>query len=167
MGLAADVGTLGYLPKITGNQSLARELAYTARTFSSDEAMRLGLVSRVVDGSREAVVGAALRLADDIASKSPIAVSGTKRLLLHARDHRYDFMHGCLSAPFTVSIFVIAWLRIWSILQLGIQLRFKLRLARRFLLFRAAIDDLHYLRTWRRLSKRECLSRRKPQSSCR
>lgn len=104
MGLAADVGTLAHLPNITGNQSLARELAYTARTFSSDEALRLGLVSRVVDGGREAVIGAALRLAEEIASKSPIAVSGTKHLLLHARDHRYD--HACLNfwthSPFSL-----------------------------------------------------------------
>jgi delta(3,5)-delta(2,4)-dienoyl-CoA isomerase len=90
MGLAADVGTLAYLPKITGNQSLARELAYTARTFSSEEAERLGLVSKVVQGGRDAVVGAALELAKDIASKSPVAVTATKRLLLHARDHRYE-----------------------------------------------------------------------------
>lgn len=87
MGLAADVGTLAYLQKTTGNQSLARELAYTARTFSSEEAERLGLVSKVVQGGRDAVVAAALELAKDIASKSPVAVTGTKRLLLHARDH--------------------------------------------------------------------------------
>ncbi|KAG1736642.1 Delta2-dienoyl-CoA-isomerase [Suillus paluster] len=87
MGLAADVGTLAYLPKITGNHSLARELAYTGRTFSSDDAEKLGLVSRVVEGGREAVVAAALQLAKDIASKSPVAVTGTKHLLLHARDH--------------------------------------------------------------------------------
>jgi delta(3,5)-delta(2,4)-dienoyl-CoA isomerase len=87
VGLAADAGTLAYLQKITGNQSLARELAYTARAFSSDEAEKLGLVSRVVEGGRDAVVAAALQLAKDIASKSPVAVTGTKRLLLHARDH--------------------------------------------------------------------------------
>ncbi|KAG1896146.1 ClpP/crotonase-like domain-containing protein [Suillus fuscotomentosus] len=87
MGLAADAGTLAYLQNITGNKSLVHELAYTARMFSSDEAEKLGLVSRVVQGGRDAVVAAALQLARDIASKSPVAVSGTKRLLLHARDH--------------------------------------------------------------------------------
>ncbi|OJA12634.1 hypothetical protein AZE42_04482 [Rhizopogon vesiculosus] len=87
MGLAADGGTLAHLLKITGNHSLARELAYTSRMFSSDDALTLGLVSRVVEGGREAVVGAALQLAREIALKSPIAVSGTKHLLLHARDH--------------------------------------------------------------------------------
>lgn len=87
MGLAADAGTLAYLQKITGNKSLVHELAYTARMFSSDEAEKFGLVSRVVQGGRDAVVAAALQLARDIASKSPVAVSGSKRLLLHARDH--------------------------------------------------------------------------------
>ncbi|CAK5276937.1 unnamed protein product [Mycena citricolor] len=87
IGLAADVGTLSYLPKITANHSLMRELAYSAELFSAADAQRLGLVSRVVPGSRAEVVGAALELAGRIAAKSPIAVSGTKRILIHARDH--------------------------------------------------------------------------------
>ena len=85
VGLAADVGSLAYLPKLTGNQSLLRELAYTARNFSASEAEKLGLVSRVVPGGRYQVVQAALELAKTIAAKSPIVVSGTKRLISHAR----------------------------------------------------------------------------------
>ncbi|XP_006457394.1 hypothetical protein AGABI2DRAFT_79845 [Agaricus bisporus var. bisporus H97] len=87
VGLAADIGSLAYLPKITGNQSLIRELAYTGRAFSAKEAEKLGLVSRIIPGSREEVVKAALELAKTIAGKSPIAVSGSKRLISHARDH--------------------------------------------------------------------------------
>ncbi|KXN88377.1 Delta(3,5)-Delta(2,4)-dienoyl-CoA isomerase, mitochondrial [Leucoagaricus sp. SymC.cos] len=87
IGLAPDIGTLAYLPKITGNQSLMRELAYTGRDFSATEAEKLGLVSRVLPGGRNEVVQAALELAKTIAKKSPIAVSGTKRLISHARDH--------------------------------------------------------------------------------
>jgi len=90
IGLAADVGSLAYLPKLTGNQSLLRELAYTARNFSASEAEKLGLVSRVVPGGRDQVVQAALELAKTIAAKSPIAVSGTKRLVSHARDHSVE-----------------------------------------------------------------------------
>jgi delta(3,5)-delta(2,4)-dienoyl-CoA isomerase len=41
IGLAPDVGTLAYLPKITGNDSLARELTYTGRLFSAAEAEKL------------------------------------------------------------------------------------------------------------------------------
>ncbi|KAJ6523505.1 Delta2-dienoyl-CoA-isomerase [Mycena vulgaris] len=87
VGLAADIGTLAYLPKITANHSLMRELAYTSRLFPAAEAARLGLLSTVVPGGRAEVIAAALTLAALIASKSPIAVSGTKRILTHARDH--------------------------------------------------------------------------------
>ncbi|KAJ7689568.1 Delta2-dienoyl-CoA-isomerase [Mycena rosella] len=87
VGIAADIGTLAHLPKITGNHSLMRELAYTAGMFSAADAGRLGLLSRIVPGGRAEVVDAALALAGVIASKSPVAVSGTKRILLHARDH--------------------------------------------------------------------------------
>jgi delta(3,5)-delta(2,4)-dienoyl-CoA isomerase len=89
IGLAPDVGTLAYLPKITGNQSLVRELTYTGRQFPVADAERLGLVSRVVPGGRDEVVAAALDLAKVIAAKSPIAVTGAKHLITHSRDHSY------------------------------------------------------------------------------
>lgn len=47
IGLAADVGALQRLPKIIGNQSLAREWCYTGRLFDSKEALSSGFVSRV------------------------------------------------------------------------------------------------------------------------
>ncbi|KZT68475.1 ClpP/crotonase [Daedalea quercina L-15889] len=87
VGLAADIGTLARLPKIAGNHSLLHEFAYSARDFSAAEAEKLGLVSRVVQGGRDEVLTAALQTARTIATKSPIAVLGTKHLLLHARDH--------------------------------------------------------------------------------
>ncbi|KAF5374491.1 hypothetical protein D9615_009055 [Tricholomella constricta] len=87
IGLAPDIGTLAHLPKITGNLSLVRELTYTARYFSAAEAEKLGLVSKVVDGGRDAVVAAALELGKVIASKSPVAVASAKHLITHARDH--------------------------------------------------------------------------------
>ncbi|EMD41327.1 hypothetical protein CERSUDRAFT_109926 [Gelatoporia subvermispora B] len=87
VGLAADIGTLARLPKVVGNESLVRELAFTARNFSPTEAAQLGLVSKIVQGSRDEVVKAALDTAKMIAQKAPIAVVGTKHLLLHARDH--------------------------------------------------------------------------------
>ncbi|EPQ61372.1 ClpP/crotonase [Gloeophyllum trabeum ATCC 11539] len=87
VGLAADIGTLARIGKITGNHSLSVELALTARTFSAPEALALGLLSRVVDGGRDAVIRAAIDLAQEIAGKSPVAVVGTKRLMLHARDN--------------------------------------------------------------------------------
>ena len=62
---------------------------YTARNFSAAEAEKLGLVSRIVEGGRDEVLAAALQTAQLIAEKSPIAVLGSKHLLLHAREHTY------------------------------------------------------------------------------
>ncbi|PFH45990.1 hypothetical protein AMATHDRAFT_70769 [Amanita thiersii Skay4041] len=87
VGLAADIGALAYLPRITGNMSQVYELAYTARPFGAQEAEKLGLVSKVVEGGRNEVVAAALELAKTIARMSPLAISGTKTILLHSRDH--------------------------------------------------------------------------------
>ena len=72
---------------MTGNQSFVNELAFTARSFSASEAEKFGLVSRVVQGGWDEVGAAALETAKLVAEKSPVAVVGTKRLLLHSRDH--------------------------------------------------------------------------------
>ena len=87
IGLAPDIGSLAFLPKITGNHSLVRELTYTARPFSAIEAEKLGLLSKVVEGGRDEVIKEALELARLIASKSPVAVASSKHLISHSRDH--------------------------------------------------------------------------------
>merc|ERR1711894_536385 len=86
IGLAADVGTLQRLPKVVGNDSLARELCYTARKMAAEEAFRFGLVSRIFN-SKEDMVKGAVQLAVDIAAKSPVAVQGSKANLIYSRDH--------------------------------------------------------------------------------
>ena len=90
VGLAADIGTLARGPgrAFGANASLLFELALSGRTFGADEARAaLGLVSRVVPGSRAQVVGAALEFAQEVARKSPVAVAGVKRFVAHALDH--------------------------------------------------------------------------------
>lgn len=87
IGLAPDIGSLAFLPKITGNHSLIRELTYTARPFTAVEAEKLGLVSRVVEGGRDEVIKEALELAKLIAEKSPVALASAKHLISHSRDH--------------------------------------------------------------------------------
>lgn len=86
IGMAADLGSLQRLPRRCGNDSLLREIAYTARFFQADEALRLGLVSRVLkdDAALASYVDA---LALEIAGKSPIAVIGTKHNLQYSLDH--------------------------------------------------------------------------------
>ncbi len=90
VGLAADIGTLARGPgrAFGANASLLFELALSGRTFGADEARAaLGLVSRVVPGSRAQVVRAALEFAREVARKSPVAVAGVKRFVAHALDH--------------------------------------------------------------------------------
>lgn len=98
IGIAADVGTLQRFPKIVGNDSLVRELAFTARKFYAAEAKSIGFVSRLFV-SREAMLAGAMDIASSIAAKSPVAVQGTKVHLNYSRDHSVeeglDHMVGC------------------------------------------------------------------------
>ena len=86
IGLAADVGSLSRLPKVVGNYGWVKEVCLSARVFGAEEAMRVGFVSRVAESKGKAVEEA-LGLAELIASKSPVAVQGTKELLNWSRDH--------------------------------------------------------------------------------
>eukprot|EP00127_Corallochytrium_limacisporum_P006938 Clim_evm24s238 gene=Clim_evmTU24s238 len=86
VGLAADVGTLQRVPKITGNDSMVRELAYSARNFSAEEAEKWGFVGRVFE-TRDHAMEAALTLAKEIATKGPVGVQTTKQVLNYSRDH--------------------------------------------------------------------------------
>ncbi|KAJ0423613.1 ClpP/crotonase-like domain-containing protein [Aspergillus carlsbadensis] len=86
IGIAADIGTLSRLPKIVGNFGWVKEVALTARIFGAEEALRVGFVSRVFDSKSEAIQGA-IELGALIASKSPVAVQGTKEILNWSRDH--------------------------------------------------------------------------------
>ncbi len=85
IGMAADVGTLQRLPKIIA-PGIAKELCYTGRRFGAEEAKAIGFVN-AVHADREAVIAAALALAAEIASKSPLAMAGIKRSLNYAIDH--------------------------------------------------------------------------------
>lgn len=86
IGLAADIGTLTRLPKVVGSFSWVKDVCLTARIFGAEEALRVGFVSHVVE-TKQAALEAALKMAQLIATKSPVAVQGTKELLNHARDH--------------------------------------------------------------------------------
>lgn len=81
LGMTADGGNLQRLPKIIGNQSLVRELCFTARKLNSEEALAWGLVGSVYE-TKEAAMEKALEMAETIAEKSPIAVQNTKRNLV-------------------------------------------------------------------------------------
>ncbi|CAI2347087.1 unnamed protein product [Caenorhabditis sp. 36 PRJEB53466] len=86
IGLAADVGTLNRIQKVVGNDSWTREVALTARDFGADEALKYGLISRIL-ADRQNLLEKSLEIAAKIAEKSPIAVQGTKETLNYSRDH--------------------------------------------------------------------------------
>lgn len=66
IGLAADIGSLQRFPKIVGNDSLARELAYTAREFHPPEAERIGFISKTTRGGRDGVIGECKDLTEEM-----------------------------------------------------------------------------------------------------
>lgn len=85
IGMTADVGTLQRLPKIIPD-GVVRELAYTGRNMNAEEAREVGFVNRVFD-NRDTMMREVTAIARAIASKSPLAVRGTKEMVLYSRDH--------------------------------------------------------------------------------
>jgi len=85
LGFVADVGTLQRLPKLIGD-AMARELAYTGRPFSGAEAKAIGFANSCY-GSRDDLMAGVAEIALAIAAKSPLAIRGTKEMLIYTRDH--------------------------------------------------------------------------------
>jgi enoyl-CoA hydratase len=85
LGMVADVGTLQRLPRLIG-EGMARELAFTGRNVSAEEAEKLGLINRVFASNALCTV-AVREIAQSIADKSPLATRGLKEVLNYSRDH--------------------------------------------------------------------------------
>ncbi len=85
LAITADVGTLQRLPHLMP-QGLVRELAFTGRKFTAQEAKACGFINAVYPSSAE-MNEAVMALAKTIAEKSPLAVHGTKEMLNYSRDH--------------------------------------------------------------------------------
>jgi enoyl-CoA hydratase len=85
IGMTADVGTFPRLCKLIP-EGWVRELAYTGRRLPAQRAREIGLVNEVFD-THEQVVDHALATAREIASKAPLAVTGSKVMINYARDH--------------------------------------------------------------------------------
>jgi enoyl-CoA hydratase/carnithine racemase len=75
-GLVPDMTGTQMLPRLVG-LDLAKELAFTGRMVSGEEAVELGLATHLADDPR----AAALELAREIASKNPLAIRGIKNLI--------------------------------------------------------------------------------------
>ena len=85
IGMTADVGTFPRLCHLLP-QGMLRELAYTGRRLPAHRAKELGLVNEIYD-SHEDMLAAVMATAREIASKSPLAVAGSKVMINYARDH--------------------------------------------------------------------------------
>lgn len=75
-GLTPDMTATWFLPRLVG-PDVAKELTWTGRMVSGEEAARIGLATRVSENPLDD----AKALAAEIASKSPHAIRGGKRLI--------------------------------------------------------------------------------------
>jgi enoyl-CoA hydratase len=85
IGITADVGTFPRLCKLMP-EGQVRELAYTGRRLPAVRAQALGLVNEVYP-DHATMMKAVMATAHEIASKNPVAVSGSKVMINYARDH--------------------------------------------------------------------------------
>jgi enoyl-CoA hydratase len=84
--------TIGVIPGAGGTQRLVRavgkvlamEIILNDRKLTAQEALQYGLVNRVLPVSD--YLNAALKLAEEIASRAPLAVRAAKRLINHSYD---------------------------------------------------------------------------------
>ena len=85
IGMAADLGVLQRLPKIVP-PGVAREMAFTGERLGAERALATGLVNAVLPDA-EATLAHAMKLGQAIATKSPLAMAGSKMALNYAVDH--------------------------------------------------------------------------------
>ncbi|MBS0529718.1 MAG: crotonase/enoyl-CoA hydratase family protein [Proteobacteria bacterium] len=80
-GLVPDMAGMALMRHLA-REDIVRELSYTARIFSAEEALAYGLITRIAADPR----AAAMATAREIASRSPDAICAAKRLLNLAVD---------------------------------------------------------------------------------
>lgn len=85
IGMTADVGTFPRLVKLIP-EGIVRELAYTGRRMPAQEAQNVGLVNQVF-ADHDSMLEGVMQIAQEIASKAPLAIYGCKRVITYARDH--------------------------------------------------------------------------------
>jgi enoyl-CoA hydratase len=85
IAMTADVGTFPRLQRLMP-EGMVREMAYTGMRLGAAEALRLGLVNGVF-ADADALLAHVMGVAREIATKSPLAVTGSKRIINYGRDH--------------------------------------------------------------------------------
>jgi enoyl-CoA hydratase/carnithine racemase len=94
-GLVCDVAGLARLAQLVGREQAAA-LLFTGEIVDADEAVRIGLVSRVVP--HEELLPAALALAQRISANPPLAVQAIKAGLRRALDPDWQELGAWVSA---------------------------------------------------------------------
>ena len=81
LGLSgSDVGTSFFLPRLIG-MSRAAEILYTGRFIDAEEAEKIGLVIKVVDGDKDKLLSEAIKIAENLLAKSPLGLRMTKEAI--------------------------------------------------------------------------------------
>jgi len=93
LGIIPGDGGAWFLQRLIGYQKAA-ELTFSGRLIDAEEALALGIVMRVTEA--EALMPAALEMAEDFAAKPPQALRYIKRLMKKAqRQTLPDFLEAC------------------------------------------------------------------------
>ncbi len=81
LGLSgSDVGTSYFLPRLIG-MSRAAEILYTGRFIDAEEAEKIGLVFKIVEGDEDKLLAEAFKIADNLLAKSPLGLRMTKEAI--------------------------------------------------------------------------------------
>ncbi len=89
IGLHPDWGGTYFLPRLVG-AAKALELVFDAEMLDAQEALRLGIFSRVVP--HDALVGEVTRVAEALAAKPPIALALAKKAIYQSDRRTLDAM---------------------------------------------------------------------------
>ena len=85
IAMTADVGTFPRLQRYIP-EGWVKEMAYTGMRVKADKAKEIGLVNDVFD-THEDLLAHVMKVAAEIASKNPVAVTGSKVIINYGRDH--------------------------------------------------------------------------------
>ena len=80
IGMVADIGTFPRVPLIMSNESFVREMAFTGRQITAEEALKFGFVSKIFK-TKEELLNGLKTTAEEISSKSPVAVYSIKKVM--------------------------------------------------------------------------------------
>lgn len=84
VAIVADMGSLNRLPAIIGEGN-TRELALTGKDISGEEALTMGLVTKVFE-THDELMRAAFQTAEEIAANPAIVIRGVKNVMNYCMD---------------------------------------------------------------------------------